>query len=198
MNENTVTYRSQIKKSRSISEWIRNRFFPEMRVSSPDTIDFDRLKQRGFRVVLLDIDNTIALHGSRTGDSYANNIVNRIHDAGLEPVIVSNAKIERARTFADSLGISFIAHAKKPRIEAICRDLECRSCPCCDAIMIGDQLLTDVWSAKRAGIPVILTDKRSTKELVTVRMKRPIESILILLGGRSRWNALKGHDYDRL
>ncbi len=198
MNESAVNHRNQIKKSHSISEWIRNRFFPDMIVSSPDTIDFEELQRRGFRVVLLDIDNTIALHGSKTGDSFAKNIVDRIHDAGLEPIIVSNAKIERARTFADSLGISFIAHARKPSIDAICRELQCRSCPCCDALMVGDQLLTDVWSAKRAGIPIIFTHKRSSKELITVRLKRPIEWLLIVLGGRSRWNALKGNDYDRL
>ena len=97
-------------------------------------------------------------------------------------MIVSNAGFERARSYADSLGVSFIAHARKPSIDSICQDLDQRDCPHENALVIGDQLLTDVLSARRAGIPVILTEKRSQKEFFTVRIKRPIESILIMLG----------------
>ncbi len=188
----------KIKQIRWPSEWIRTRFFPDRIVSSPDEIDFDALAKRGFRVILLDIDNTLAFHGSKTGDVFTKAIVDRVESAGLCPVIVSNARLERARTFAESLGVSFIAHAKKPGIERICRDLQDRGCPREKALMIGDQLLTDVWSAKRAGIPVILTERRSPRELITVRLKRPIESLLVMMGGRSYWNELKGTSHDRL
>ncbi|MGI6508441.1 MAG: YqeG family HAD IIIA-type phosphatase [Saccharofermentanales bacterium] len=189
---------NKIKKNRGIAAWIRARFFPDRIVSSPEEIDFDALAMRGFRIVLLDIDNTLAFHGSETGDDFAKTIVDRVSAAGLCPVIVSNARLERAQTYADSLGISFIAHARKPGIENICRDLEHRECPCENALMVGDQLITDVWFARRAGIPVILTERRSPHELITVRVKRPLESLLIILGGRSHWNDLKGVSDDRL
>ena len=188
----------KIKKNRGLSEWIRARFFPDRIVSTPAVIDFEALATQGFRIVLVDIDNTIALHGSTTADTFAKKVIERIKSADLCPVIVSNAGIERARSYADSLGISFIAHARKPGIDSICRDLAQRGCPRENALVIGDQLLTDVWSARRAGIPVVLTAKRSPKELFTVRIKRLLESILIKLGGRSHWDDLKGECHDRM
>ncbi|HHW93177.1 MAG TPA: HAD hydrolase-like protein [Clostridiaceae bacterium] len=194
----TIMNRKNIKKSRTLSGWVRARFFPDCIVSSPDKIDFEALAAKGFRIVLIDIDNTLAFHGSKTCDTFAKLIIDRIEDSSLCPVIVSNARVERARTYAASLGISFIAHAKKPGIKTICRDLVQRNCPCEKALMVGDQLLTDVWSARRAGIPVILTERRSSREIFTVRIKRTIESLLILLGGRSHWNDLKGECHDRL
>jgi HAD superfamily phosphatase (TIGR01668 family) len=188
----------KIKKSRGLSEWIRARFFPDRIVSTPEEIDFEALAAQGVRIVLVDIDNTIALHGSTTADAFAERVIERIKNTGLCPVIVSNAGFERARSYADSLGVSFIAHARKPSIDSICQDLAQRDCPHENALVIGDQLLTDVLSARRAGIPVILTEKRSQKEFFTVRIKRPIESILIMLGGRSYWEDLKGECHDRL
>ncbi|HPY64676.1 MAG TPA: YqeG family HAD IIIA-type phosphatase [Bacillota bacterium] len=188
----------KIKKGRGLSEWIRARFFPDRIVSTPEEIDFEALAAQGVRIVLVDIDNTIALHGSTTADAFAERVIERIKNAGLCPVIVSNAGFERAHSYADSLGVSFIAHARKPSIDSICQDLAQRDCPHENALVIGDQLLTDVLSARRAGIPVILTEKRSQKEFFTVRIKRPIESILIMLGGRSYWEDLKGECHDRL
>lgn len=176
---------------------VRARFFPDMIVSSPLAIDYQKLAQAGFRLALLDIDNTLVCHGSFLCDQEAAETVARVKEAGLTPVIASNAPEQRARTFADSLGIDFIANAKKPGVEAICRELSGRGCDPGETVMIGDQLLTDVWSARKAGIPVILTDRRSKREIFTVRLKRPIEWILIRLGGKARWRALR-EDYSRL
>ncbi|HNZ63241.1 MAG TPA: HAD hydrolase-like protein [Bacillota bacterium] len=199
MNQHTDRLIDHKERTHSPSHWVRTRFFPDMRVPSPDVIDFREIADRGFRVVLLDIDNTLAVHGSRTGDTFARGIVTRIEKAGLVPVIVSNARAGRARAYARSLGVSsFIPDAGKPGIEPICRHLRELGCSPDNALMIGDQLLTDVWSARRAGIPVILTDKRSSKELITVRVKRPIETLLRLIGGCSEWKILGEKGYDCL
>ncbi|HPX92943.1 MAG TPA: HAD hydrolase-like protein [Bacillota bacterium] len=170
---------------------IRSLFFPDLIVGSPLAIDFARLVSWGFRLALVDIDNTLVRHGSQAGDDHAVRVIRRMQDAGLTPVVASNAPRKRARAFADSLGIEFIAKAKKPQIEAICLALEERACLPQHTIMIGDQLLTDVWSARKAGIPVILTDRRSRQEIITVRLKRPLEWLLIRLGGKTRWHALR-------
>ncbi len=179
------------RKGFPLSRRVRALFFPDLIVSSPLAIDYGQLASSGFRVALVDIDNTLACHGSHVCDPEAAAIIKKIKDAGLVPVIVSNARTERASAYADSLQLEFIARAKKPSAGAICRELENRGCLPEHAVMIGDQLLTDVWSARRAGIPVILTDKRSNREIFTVRLKRPIEWILIRSGGKARWQALR-------
>lgn len=182
-----------------LQRWVQKRFFPDLVQDSAEAVDYEYLASRGFRLVLLDIDNTLALHGSREADAYARRVVEKIQQAGLVPVITSNALEERARSFAESLGLDYIAQAKKPSIDAICRELDRRDCLPGQTLMVGDQLLTDVWSARRAGIPVILTRKRSREELLTVRIKRPIERLLVCLGGKEAWARLQGGDrHDRL
>ena len=188
---------SDSQECSALSRCVRSFFFPDLIVSSPLAIDYDQLVSSGFRVALVDIDNTLACHGSHACDPEAAAIIEKIQDAGLVPVIVSNAGMERARTYADSLQVEFIAKAKKPRTGAICLALENLGCLPEHTITIGDQLLTDVWSARRAGIPVILTDKRSNKEIFTVRLKRPLEWILIRCGGKARWQTLR-ENYSRL
>ncbi len=185
------------KKSRLIRT-VQAHFYPDLIVSSPEVIDYERLKSMGFQVILLDVDNTLVLHGSHEGDAFARAIVTKVEQAGLIPVIASNAREHRARSFADSLGVEFISQAKKPGIEAICQDLTKRSCAYHNALMVGDQLLTDVWAARKAKIPVILTEKRSPHEIITVKMKRVIERLIRLLGGKDDWEMLKVIDYDVL
>lgn len=186
------------KKKRSLGQRVRDTFYPDMIVPSPDAIDYGRLARLGCRIVLLDIDNTLAPHGTREGDAFARRIVAMVQEAGLLPVIASNAKEDRARTFADSLGVPFISNARKPDARAICLDLEGRDCQPAEAVMVGDQLLTDVLSARRGKIPVILTDRRSRSELVTIRFKRGLEWILIRLGGKDKFDALRKVTIDQL
>ncbi len=174
-----------------LSRWVRDRFFPDLIVSSPDRLAYGKLAAEGFRLVLLDIDNTLVCHGSHLADAFARSVVEKIEEAGLTPIITSNARRQRAETFANSLGLGFIPEAKKPGIEAICRELDSYDCRMDQALMVGDQLLTDIWSARRAGLPVVLTDKRAPREIITVRFKRLIEGLLIRLGGRGHWEALR-------
>lgn len=184
-------------KGGPVSRRIRSRFFPDLIVASPARIDYPLLVSRGYQVALVDIDNTLACHGSRVCDQEAENIIACIQEAGLTPLVASNAPAERARTFADSLGVSFIAKAGKPKTREILRALDQKGYDACRTLMIGDQLLTDAWSARRAGIAAILTDRRSPKEIWTVRLKRPLEWILIRLGGKAFWQSLRD-DYSRL
>lgn len=186
------------KKKRSLGQRIRDTFYPDMIVPSPDAIDYRQLARMGYRIVLLDIDNTLAPHGTRKGDPFARKVVDLVREAGLIPVLASNAKEDRARSFADSLGVAFITDARKPDARAICLDLEGRDCRPAEAVMVGDQLLTDVLSARRGKIPVILTDRRSRSELVTIKAKRVLERILIRLGGKDKFDALRKVTIDQL
>ena len=47
---------------------IRKYFFPDKIVESVKDVDFEALKQLGYRVILLDIDNTLVAHGTSTAD----------------------------------------------------------------------------------------------------------------------------------
>jgi len=140
-------------------------------------IDFDHYYQAGFRLIMLDIDNTLAGHGAQQADDYARSAVGRIKGAGLACWIVSNGGERRVSSYAGSLGISGVAMANKPSIRGLRK--ACRSSKVNPekAIMIGDQLLTDIFGAHRAGCLAILVRPRFHKEAWNIRFKRKLEKI---------------------
>lgn len=58
-------------------------------------------------------------------------------------------------------------------------------------VFIGDQLFTDVWGAKRAGIPNILVKPIHPREEIQIVLKRYLEKI-VLYFYRKSLNGKKG------
>jgi predicted HAD superfamily phosphohydrolase YqeG len=73
----------------------------------------------GYRLVLLDVDNTLARHGSFAADEYARRAISRAQPAGLACRIVSNAGKKRIQAYAATLGLPFVAWARKPSAQGI-------------------------------------------------------------------------------
>ena len=140
-------------------------------------IDFDRYYRDGFRLIMLDIDNTLALHGAQQADEYAQAAVGRIRRAGLACWIVSNGGERRVRSYAGSLGISGVAMANKPSTRGLKKACRISKVSPQKAIMIGDQLLTDIFGAHRAGCLAILVRPRFRKEAWNIRFKRKLEKV---------------------
>ncbi|MDD2427752.1 MAG: YqeG family HAD IIIA-type phosphatase [Eubacteriales bacterium] len=183
---------------KKLREKVRDYFFPDKIVDSIKDIDFKALKNQGFRVILLDIDNTLVPHGMRSADETALNIKSTLENLGLSPIVCSNAKAERLVNFSGSLNIECISDAKKPAPHAINEFMAGNDISADEIIMIGDQLITDVLAARRAKIPVILSKPISKKEIFYVKLKRPLERLLIRIGGKNIFDALEEVRIDSL
>jgi hypothetical protein len=150
---------------------------PDLYVSNLDGVDFAGLSGLGYRLILLDVDNTLSRHGGYRADHYARQAVRRIRAAGLQCWLISNAGRKRIERFAASLDLPFVAWAKKPSVRGLL--LACQACGCepRQAVMVGDQILTDVISAHRAGCLAVLVRPRDRHEALNVRIKRLFERI---------------------
>jgi len=142
-------------------------------------IDFAAYATLGFKLVLLDIDNTLARHGAHQGDDFAREAVRRIRDAGMDCRIISNAATNRARQYAASLELAFTAMANKPSPKALLEACRQSGIPASQTMMVGDQLLTDIAAARRAGCLAILVRPRYEHEAWNVRLKRLIEKTIL-------------------
>ena len=147
-------------------------FKPDRIYQSIALIDFNLLFAEGKRVVLLDIDNTLVRHGSHRADEFAISMVDRIRAAGLTPFLVSNAKPSRARQFADSLGVAFVGLAGKPSPRGLLKACAQLGYATGQAVMIGDQLFTDIAAARRAKVTAILVLPLDRHEAWNVAIKR--------------------------
>ena len=138
----------------------------------------------GTRLVLLDVDGTLLTHGDTEvpGSVYA--WTQAATTAGLTLCIVSNTRRPaRLAKIAASLGLPFLIGQgpdKKPSPALYLKALSQFGQEADAAVMIGDQVFTDVWGANRAGIASILLTPRSRKEFIGTRLLvRPLEAIVL-------------------
>jgi uncharacterized protein len=155
-------------------------FRPKEIVYSIAAIDVARLRERGFDALLLDMDNTLLPWKDSVVPAFAIEWVRQAKAAGMKVCIVSNThRPSRLKSIAESLGVEFVARALKPRSKGF--DLAmARLCSTPDrTVMIGDQLLTDVWGGNRAGMHTILVRPMHPNEFVGTKVSRLVEVLLL-------------------
>ena len=114
------------------------------------------LAERGVRVVLADMDNTLTRYGQPEPDDSVLRWRDDLQREGISLFVVSNSRRpHRARRFCEALAVPWIGRAGKPHRASFLLALERSGCQAEEAVMIGDQIFTDVWGAHNAGIRAI-------------------------------------------
>ena len=132
-------------------------FSPARYVSSVERIDLDALWASGKRAILLDRDNTLVPRDRK--------------DA---PASVA-AWLDHARELGFELKMDYISFACKPLPYAITAGMRRLGAKPEEAVMIGDQLYTDVWGGNFAGIDTILVKPQTTVDLWYTQIFRIFE-----------------------
>lgn len=81
--------------------------------------------------------------------------------------------------FNQDVGTHYIFNAHKPATGNYKRAMELMGTDLSSTIFVGDQLFTDVWGAKRAGIHNILVQPMNPKEEIQIVLKRYLEKIVL-------------------
>jgi len=152
-----------------------HRFIPTFHAKSIYDIDIGFYASQGIRNLLIDLDNTLGsyrdLHPSREAVA----LIRRFIDHGYNVIIISNNKGPRVTTYADNLGVRFLASAGKPFKKKLSKLIHDAKLKKAETILIGDQLLTDTIVAKRLGIRIILTEKIVPEDQWTTRFNRLLD-----------------------
>ena len=161
------------------------RFFPDDYVASTYVIPFERLYEEGYRGVIFDIDNTLVPHGA-PADGRAKKLFQRLESIGFSSCLISNNREERVRMFNKEIGTHYIYNAHKPSTKNYRKAMEIMGTDRNSTIFVGDQLFTDVWGAKRAGIRSILVRPIHPKEEIQIVLKRYLEKIVLYFYKKQR------------
>lgn len=161
------------------------RFYPDEEVQSSYEIQYGELYAAGYRGVIFDIDNTLVPHGA-PADDRAKELFRRLKETGFQTMLLSNNKEPRVKDFADSVGSRYIFKAGKPGQKGYLRAMEEMGTDKTNTIFVGDQLFTDVWGAKKAGIRTYLVAPIHPKEEIQIILKRILEKIVLFFYHRSR------------
>lgn len=154
------------------------RFYPGEYVDSTYEIDFDALYREGYRGIIFDIDNTLVPHGA-PADERAKKLFAHLKELGFSCCLLSNNKEPRVKMFNDAVNVSYIYKAGKPNPANYKKAMEELGTDTGNTIFVGDQIFTDVYGAKRAGIRSILVKPIHPKEEIQIVLKRYLEKIVL-------------------
>lgn len=154
------------------------RFFPDEYLDSAYAVNYEKLYQEGYRGILFDIDNTLVPHGA-PADERAIQLFKELRDIGFSCCLVSNNKKKRVAPFASLVGAEYIELAAKPSRRGYERAMERLGTNPGNTVFIGDQLFTDIWGAKNAGLRNILVKPIHPKEEIQIVLKRYLERIVL-------------------
>ena len=161
------------------------RLYPDNEADSAYEIDYEGLFKKGYRGIIFDIDNTLVPHGAPADDK-AVALFEELHNIGYQTLLLSNNKEPRVKSFADRVDAVYIFKAGKPGKSGYERAMDIMGTYPQNTLFIGDQLFTDVWGAKKAGIITWLVKPIHPKEEIQIVLKRKLERIVLFFYHRSR------------
>ncbi len=160
-------------------------FYPDDYVNSTFTINYKLLYEKGFRGILFDIDNTLVPHGA-PADERAVKFFHYLRKIGFLTCIISNNDEPRVKSFCDDVDSPYIYKAGKPLPGGYKKGIELLGTTKENTLFIGDQIFTDVWGAREAGLYTILVEPIHPKEEIQIVLKRFLERIVLFFYRRQR------------
>lgn len=158
------------------------RFIPSEFHNSFFEIDFQKLYKNGYRTILCDLDNTLISYDEFLPTEELLAIFEDVKSIGLEIILISNNVPVRIEKFTKGTDIEGFANARKPLLIGIKKALAVAKVQEKDkVVLIGDQLMTDIWAANRFGVYSILVNplKKKTEKWYTKVNRKTEEKMLL-------------------
>lgn len=161
-----------------VPSWARN-FCPAHSLNSLLEVDPKELADRGKKLVLLDVDNTLLPWRGETLPPASFEWVAAAKSAGLKLCILSNTRHPaRLDRIAKRLDVPYLTGRFKPSSHMYLQALKQFSVTAEEAVMIGDQLFTDILGANRSGIESIWICPMTGNDFVGTKLSRLGERIV--------------------
>ena len=159
---------------------------PDMVCRDVGSIDIDALGRMGVRALVFDLDNTLTLWNQYDVSENTMQWIDGCRALGIKMCICSNNHALRIQPVAGALGLDFIAEAGKPKPHAYLSACERLGARPDETAAVGDQLMTDVIGAKRAGLRAVLVNPIGRREFLGTYFNRMAERLLLWLMGIKR------------
>ena len=142
-------------------------------------IPYKTLKEQGIKSLFFDLDNTIIGYDEVSLSKDHIHLLNDLKK-DFKVVIISNTSYKRVSLALKDIEVPFIWHAKKPLKFGFRKAVKLVNEDKNNVIMVGDQLMTDVFGSTRYGIKAILVRsvKRKSDRKIT-QFNRKIEQIVL-------------------
>lgn len=171
------------------------KYVPDIYQKSIYAIDYEKLKNRGIKCLLFDLDNTIVPFDVKESDQATKELFDNLKKLKFRIVIFSNSSKNRLKPFKDYLEVDCSARSKKPLKGRFLKILDEYGLSENEVAIIGDQILTDIVGGNKVGITTILVNPISKRDSIITKPNRCLEKhIMKKLGNRDLF--IKGRYYE--
>ena len=159
------------------------KLIPDYYYKSIYDIPLEELYEKGIRLILTDLDNTLISYGQTDPSEELFEFKKKILDLGFEFILVSNSRKKRVDHFAELYQIPYVKFSTKPLKRGIKKAINkvAKKKYNKDEIMImGDQMMTDILGGNRCKIKTCLirpVDKST--EINVTKNNRRIEQFFL-------------------
>ncbi|MBE0700678.1 MAG: YqeG family HAD IIIA-type phosphatase [Acholeplasmataceae bacterium] len=161
---------------------IYQKCIPDAYYASIFEIRYETLKKQGITSLFFDLDNTII--------GYDEDVLSEKHVAFFKNLqkefnllVISNTSYKRVSSALMNLDVPFVWHAAKPLKFGFRKGLKILQAKKENVLVIGDQLMTDIYGSKRMGFKAFLVaavKRKSDRKLTKINRrieKRILEKI---------------------
>ncbi len=160
---------------------------PTQVVEDIHQINLKALKTQGIKGIITDLDNTLVPWNDHTVLPEVFEWISEAKQEGFKVCIVSNNNLKRGEGISEQFDVPAVWKAVKPRRKAFRKALEIMELEPSEAVVVGDQVFTDVLGGNRLGLQTILVTPLTKREFIGTRCVRQVEKA-VLFGLRK-----KGH-----
>ena len=132
---------------------------PDHLFRSYDEITPALLERLGIKLLLCDLDYTLAPKSVSRPDEAVRRWIDLLGESGVRVMILSNNRSSaRVEAFCRDLGIDYVGHAGKPFARGFRQAMARSGATPGETAMLGDKLLTDVLCAHFNGAPALMVE----------------------------------------
>jgi HAD superfamily phosphatase (TIGR01668 family) len=150
-------------------------FLPSEYVKSIYDITPEHLQNKGIKGIITDLDNTLVEWDRPEATPEVIEWLKGMKDAGIFVTVVSNNNETRVKNFCNPLELPFIHTARKPLRRSFIHALSKMGIHRDEVVVIGDQLLTDIFGGNRKGLHTILVVPVASSDGFFTKFNRKIE-----------------------
>ncbi|MCH5197046.1 MAG: YqeG family HAD IIIA-type phosphatase [Oscillospiraceae bacterium] len=153
-------------------------FKPTFYLKNVFCIDENFLYENNVSALVLDMDNTLSMHGNPRPEEGVLEWLDKMREFGVKMRVVSNNTTKRVKPLADMLGLEFTANGAKPLTFGITRAMRDMNADKASTLVVGDQIFTDVIAGNLKGVRTVLVNPFHLENKWTFKLKRLAESVV--------------------
>ena len=150
---------------------------PDMYQKSIYTINYKKLKKKGIKCLLFDLNNTLVSYNEDYPTDKLRELIFDL-EKDFKVIIVSNSNKDRIRPFKEKLNIDASFSSKKPFTKKLKKIMNIYNFKDTEIALIGDSLFTDILAGNKMCFTTILVNSVSFDEPFFMRIVKKIDNRL--------------------